>query len=112
MTNRAKVDELIKLAEFDGFGWKSNGAGYQYMVKSLHSPSRMDMPLCDDALKYIPDYFNDLNAVKRLEDKLDDTQYVKFCYELKRIRNEIDRMCCRCKSAPADQRCKAILKVI
>ena len=61
---------------------------------------------------YWPDYINDLNIIHRFEHALTARQYRAFCYHLKTIRNEEDVAICKCVSAPAKQRCEAILKAL
>lgn len=107
---RSMIPEQQRIATAEACGWTicgtfsfpdESGNVYRHPTKAFCAT-----PGC------LPDYLNDLNAMHEAELTLSDDQYRAWHWNLATIRNEEDRNCCRCKSAPAAQRAEAFLKTL
>jgi hypothetical protein len=115
MTQQQKT---IKLAEFegwkflkeDGFFWLERPDG-----KKCHGSSqRPTLKTWQDNLFFLPKYFEDLNAVRKLEEKLTDDQWTDYLNNLyyitfKPAAKDRDKQAIH---ASAEDKCEALGKIL
>lgn len=66
----------VMIAEACGWRWSLNHAGYRYMANGGgYGLAQGDEPMCEDAMRDIPDYLSDLNAMHEAEKVLTDEQW-------------------------------------
>ena len=86
MTDTDKTQGRIRLAEFDGWKFKTEDDGSLYFFNlALNRWEGIDNDPKAEPSWYIhllPDYFNDLNAVRRLLSKLNQQQQERFGEEM------------------------------
>lgn len=109
MTQQQKT---IKLAEFEG--WKLRKATFWERVFSLGSLRRITTtPSGQEFCGYFPKYFQDLNAVRKLEEKLTDqwTDYLNNLYYItfKPAAKDRDKQAIH---ASAEDKCEALGKTL
>lgn len=102
--------------QFEGYlkwvrgNWYENDGWEHFLYFNLEDALEFNAVKRDNKYK-IPDYLNDLNAVRRLEGKLNNDQWREYYKELDLICYP-SKFQFACIHASAEQKCEALLKVL
>lgn len=107
--------EAQRVAIAEACGWAIKATDNYVSVKhelrgDAGGPANSTQAVMDCA--NVPDYLNSLDAMHEAEMTLTGEQYTKFHYYLVASRNNECTPRCRCVSATAAQRAKAVLQAI